>query len=159
MLRTKVCFASFLCLFLAATGCASHYTLPGHVQTRTIEFRADKKINSDQLLPIDIIYITYLHRLREVTSIGPENWFDSAARQEWAHKESIGVNGGKTVTVELDERLLKETTVLVVFAGFKDVIDPAPQQVIIDQHGKQDEVIRVHARSLEPLNPALKSLY
>lgn len=151
----KAFFISFVsAVLLAASGCGGVSIEP--VETRTIIFKADSEINYQQLLPIDIIYVTYLHELRDLTSLGPNRWFNSDKRQNWAAKKSVSIVGGQRLVVELNSRLASRSPFIVVFATFKGVSDPAPQQVVLDSQAKQVEYISVHSHSLEAENVYLR---
>jgi len=104
--RPRVSIVSLLLLILVgAAGCASDPFALSPVPTRVIEFRADKQINHGQLLPVDIIYVSYLHQLRQLTSLGPDQWFNSALRARWLDKQSLGLRGGERRRVQLQAEL------------------------------------------------------
>ena len=160
MSRTKVFSVSlFLIISLAMLqGCGGGGTFQP-VVTQTLVFKPDKQINDNQLLPVDIIYVSYLHQLRELTAIGPSAWFDSDKRAAWLPKESVGVVGGKIKKVQLNPLLTSRSPYVVIFANFKDVTNPSDQQVIMDYEAYEEEFIYVHPHAMEPANPALKDLY
>jgi hypothetical protein len=136
-------------------GCATFKPLD-LIPTREIEFRAATQINGGNLLPIDVIYIAYYEELREVTRYGPDQWFDSPRRQGWAAKETLSLQGGDVITIELDRKLLARAKMVVVFADFESVTDPAAQQVVIDYAGQKRETVLVEESRLAPSNEALK---
>lgn len=144
-------------LLLALAGCGGAPFQP--VKTQTLVFKPDKQINDGQLLPVDIIYVSYLHQLRELSSIGPSQWFNSSKRAAWLPKQSVGVVGGKQVKVKLDPVLTARCPFVVIFASFKGVANDARQQVIIDYQGYAEETILVHAHTLQPTNQDLKDLF
>jgi hypothetical protein len=115
----------------------------GKILAKSIIFQCDKQINQGMLLPVDVIYITRYHRPREVIAIGPNNWFNSSERQKWETRQTLSLKGGETRTLELNQLWLRETKLLVIFADFKDVEEPDPQQVLIDRSGKHKEKILV----------------
>ncbi len=155
----RVFFISLLvAALLGAAGCATDPFALSPVPTRTIEFRADKEINHGLLLPVDIVYVSYLHQLRQLTSLGPDQWFNSELRARWLDKQSLGIRGGEHRRVRLQADLAARSPFIVVFAAFMGVSDPAPQQVILNDQAWPDEVILVHPHSLESLNPALRTL-
>ena len=160
MSRTKVFTVSlFLAVFLLmSNGCGGGSAFQP-VVTQTLVFKPDKQINDNQLLPVDIIYVTYLHQLRELTAIGPGAWFDSDKRASWLPKESVGVVGGTIKKVELNRLLTSRSPYVVIFANYKDVTNPSDQQVILDYEAYEEEFIYVHPHALEPANPDLKELY
>ena len=155
MSRTRVSIVSLLLLALLAAGCGGGVVIQP-VRTQTLYFQADPKINYGQILPVDIIYVSFLHELRDITAIGPKAWFDSDTRQNWPGRQSLGIVGGQNLKVDLNPTLVSRSPFVVIFATFKGVSDPAPQQVVLDSQAGDTEVIQVHAHSLEPLNPALR---
>ncbi|MCB2186394.1 MAG: hypothetical protein KQJ78_08255 [Deltaproteobacteria bacterium] len=144
-------------LLLVVSACAS--SPYSEVSVQSLVFQADPVINGGQLLPVDVIYVTYLQDLRKFTSLGPDQWFQSPERAEWPARESFGITGGETVRVDLNPVLLDRTSYLLVFTNYKNVTNPSPQQVVLDASANSEETILVHAQSLEPLNPALREPY
>ncbi len=156
MSRIRVSIVSLLFLLsLALAGCGGQVVIQP-VRTQTLYFQADPKINYGQILPVDIIYVSFLHELRDIVAIGPKAWFDSDKRQNWPARQSLGIVGGQNLKVELNPALVSRSPFIVVFATFKGVTDPAPQQVVLDSQAGEVEVIQVRPHSLEPLNPALR---
>lgn len=142
------------CLF--ASGCGTTLKPIEPVATRYIEFQCDPVINGKKSLAVDIIYITYVQELREVTALGPEKWFEAEDRKEWRFKESVVLNGGDQAVVELDPLILERTVLLVIYADYKSVLEPASRQVIVDFAGKDMEVISVQKSRLQPKNKSLR---
>lgn len=136
-------------------GCATMQPIPG-VATSTLKFRTEGEINGGKKLPIDIVYITYVQELREVTRYGPELWFEGNKRDEWKQKESISIEGGQTKVVELNPRIMNRTVLLVIIADYENQNDPREQQVIVDYAGKENEVIMVRHDSIIAENKSLQ---
>ncbi len=145
-----------LVLFLCGCG-AGIKPLPG-VETAFIEFRAAPDVNRGQILPIDIVYISYAKDLRSVVRYGPDRWFDTDFRRDWVQKESIALKSGQHLRVELNEEFHKRAKLIVIFADFIDVSDPSRQQVIIDYAGETVETIFASSNRLVPKNVALRYL-
>ena len=162
MLLTRVCIASLMGLVLIlAVGCGGK-KIPGSdgnaLGVREIVFKADPYINQGQVLPVDIIYISYLERLREITTMGAEAWFNSSKRNAWPAKQSLLIKGGQTVTIATDPRLRETSAYLLIMAEYMDVISPHKQQVVMDSEANSREVIIVRPQSLEPENQELDEL-
>lgn len=156
--RLTACFTSLFCCLamLVISGCGATLSPFKPIETRHIELRADNIINNGQDLEVDVIYITYVQELREVSRIGPELWFEKERRDQWKFKESVVMKGGDRVLVKLDPLILKRTVLLVVFANFVNEMDPGKQQVIVDYAGKERELIRVKKSSLFAENKSLQ---
>ncbi|MCK5194499.1 MAG: hypothetical protein KAQ71_11865, partial [Desulfobulbaceae bacterium] len=105
-------------------------------------------INQGMLLPVDVIYVTRYHMPREITSIGPDKWFNSYERDNWVERQSLSLKGGETRELKLNKLWLKNTKFLLVFTDFKDVNGPYSQQLIIDQTARKKEKILVLPRSM-----------
>lgn len=153
-LPSTVSFISLLAL--VAVGCGTTLRPVEPVGTRYIEFQCEHKINGGKPLAIDIIYITYVQELREVTRLGPREWFEAEKRKEWKFKESVMLKGGDQAVVQLDPLILERTILLVIFANYKSVFDPAYQQVVVDFAGKETEIISVQKSRLQPKNASLR---
>lgn len=151
--RTIAAIAMSLLAF--AFGCASMTPITP-VPTQKVVFTAAKEINNGKALPIDVVYITYVQELRQVVRYGAEQWFEGKQREQWNQKESVSIQGGSTVTVELDPRILERTVLLVIIADFENTKDPSKQQAIIDYAGQQNETILVKESSLMPENKSLR---
>jgi hypothetical protein len=143
------------CIAALACGCAGVKPITP-VDTNKIVLTAAQEINNGKALPVDVVYITYVQELRQVVRYGPEEWFEGKKRELWNQKESISIQGGKTVVVPLDPRILERTVLLVIIADFENTVDPAKQQVIIDYAGQQEETILVKESSLMPENKSLR---
>lgn len=155
MSRTKAFTASLLLLAALFTASCGGLSIQP-VATRTLMFEADKHINYDQLLPVDIIYVSYLHDLKNLVAIGPKQWFNSPQRKNWPAKQSIGILGGQNKTIDLNPLLAGRSPFILIFCTFKGVSDPAAQQVVLDSRATDIEIIKVRAHSLEPLNKLLR---
>ena len=124
--------------------------------TAFLELQVDDHINNGQSLTIDVIYITYVQELREVTRLGPDEWFRGGHRSQWKFKESVKVNGGEQQIVALDPLVLDRTVMLVIYANYENILNPAAKQVIIDFAGLEREVIEVQSTGLHPKNKSLQ---
>ena len=157
---STVCYTSAIAisiaLVLGSAGCGGAIPPFEPVQTRAIGFQADSVINNDQALEIDIIYITYVGELREVTRLGPTAWFKAEKRSQWKFKESFIIKGGQKAMVELDPLILKRTVLLVVYANYANTPDPTDKQVIVDYAGQNKEIIFVKQSNLEPKRRSLR---
>ena len=153
-----VCFIKglFFCFAVLSTGCGTTLHPIEPIETRYIEFRCDGVINASKPLPIDIIYITYVQELREVSRLGPRDWFETEQREQWKFKESVMLKGGDQAVVKLDPLVLERTVLLVIFANYRGVFDPAHQQVVVDFAGKETEIIDVKKSRLQPRNKSLR---
>lgn len=158
LLRLVDCFTKTFCLFLVlgCIGCGASMNPIEPLKTRHIEFQCEEMINNRQNLSIDVIYITYVHELREVTRLGPKEWFDGQHRADWKFKESIVVQGGDNLTLKLDPIVLKRTVLLVIYADYQNVLQPADLQVIVDFAGKKREIIEVKNTGLQAKNKSLR---
>lgn len=143
----------FPCIIL---GCGTTLQPIEPIETRYIEFDCDKTINGGKNLQIDVIYITYVQELREVTRLGPKQWFETENRNQWKFKESVILKGGDQAVVKLDPLILERTVLLVIFANYTSVFDPAYQQVVVDFAGKETEIIEVRKSRLQPENTDLR---
>jgi hypothetical protein len=156
--RSTACSISALIVGVAllGTGCGTTLRPIEPIDTQYIELRCDSVINAGKPLAIDIIYITYVQELREVTRIGPTDWFKAKTRDEWKFKESVMLKGGDEAVVKLDPLILERTVLLVIYANYKNVLSPANKQVIIDYAGQSSEVIDVEKSRLQPVNKSLR---
>lgn len=141
---------------LSAFGCATTLQPIEPIATRYLKFECDTVINGGKNLPIDVIYITYVDELREVTRLGPTEWFQADKRKQWKFKESVVLKGGDQAVVELDPLILDRTVLLVIFADYAGSLDPAARQVIVDFAGKEAETIEVQKSRLQPKNDSLR---
>jgi hypothetical protein len=141
---------------LLTLGCGTTLQPIEPIETRYITFQCDGAINGGKNLPVDIIYITYVEELREVSRIGPKDWFTAKKRDQWKFKESVVLRGGDEAVVKLDPLILDRTVLLVIFADYSSVLDPAAEQVVIDFAGKESETIAVEKARLQPKNVSLR---
>ena len=148
-------FVIFVSISLMAIGCATMQPIPS-LKTASLKFRTERTINNGKKLPIDIIYITYVQELREVTRYGPELWFEGNKREEWKQKESISIEGGQTKIVELNPRIMERTVLIVILADYEGQKDPRAQQIIVDYAGKDSELILVREDSIMAENKSLQ---
>jgi hypothetical protein len=148
-------------LLLIGSGCGHRSSLSGdwdELNTREIIFQADPYINEGQVVPIDVIYVSYLERLREITVMGAETWFNSSKRSTWKAKQSLLVKSGQVQVLQTNPRLRETSAYILILAEFKDVISPSAQQIIIDSQANRREIILVKPQSLEAVNPDLNEL-
>ncbi len=158
LLRLVDCFTKILCVYLVlgCLGCGASIQPFSPIKTRHIEFHCEQMINNRQDLAIDVVYVTYVHELRELTRLGAKQWFKGQHRAEWKFKESITVQGGDTLVVKLDPIVLKRTVLLVIYADYQNVLLPTDLQVIVDFAGKKREVIEVKNTGLQARNKSLR---
>jgi hypothetical protein len=144
--------SSILALSLAVLGCASKGPQPeeniGEIDTRSIFFECAEEINQGLLLPVDVVYVTRYRMPREITAVGPDRWFDSIERRNWPERQTLSLSGGDAVTLQLKRLWLENTKLIFILANFKDVNDPAPQLLVIDQTARKNEKIRVMSDAL-----------
>jgi hypothetical protein len=150
---------SFAIIIIAAwscalAGCAANRPFEP-IATRQIEFRCDQEINGGLILPVDVIYISYVDELREVARYGPDEWFASERRGFFKQKTSLSLKGAQTLLLDLDRDLLTRTRLIVVYVDYAGISDPAAQQVVIDYAGLEKEVIFVKEDRLIPENKQL----
>ena len=141
-LSVKAFLLSLFLLFAATllNSCASRvheFEEIGTVKTKKITFKCDQHINQGMLLPVDVIYVTRYHMPREITSIGPDKWFNSYERDNWIERQSLSLKGGETKELKLNKLWLKNTKFLLVFTDFKDVNGSYSQQLVIDQTARK----------------------
>ncbi len=85
---------------------------------------------------------------RDITSIGPDKWFNSSERDSWVERQSLSLKGGETKILKLNKLWLKNTKLLFVIADFKNVNEPYSQQLIIDRSARKKEKVLVLPRAL-----------
>ena len=152
-IRFPIHFFMTLILCVGLIGACSSKPKPpqekvGNIDTETIVFVCDEQVNQGLLLPVDVIYVTRYRMLREITAVGPDRWFDSVERAGWEEKQTIGLKGGETKKLKLKRLWRDNSKVLVVYANFKGINGPHPQQVIIDHTADSEEKIRVFPAAL-----------
>jgi CDP-glycerol glycerophosphotransferase (TagB/SpsB family) len=103
------------------------------------------------LLPVDVIYVTADDNLKEVTKIGPIDWFDSKERESWPHKQTLNLRSGIEVRLKLNKP--PDTKYVVIFAPFFKGEDQEAQQIILppdpeESKKEKEEVVWVGANSL-----------
>lgn len=147
------CTSLVSCL-VAGCGVKMHPIEP--IFTEAIEFDCDPVINGGKPLPIDIIYITYVQELREVTRLGPIEWFKTEKRKQWKFKESVMLKGNDQAVVRLDPLVMERTVLLVIYANYTNAIDPANQQVVVDYASGREEIIKVKKTRLQANNESLR---
>jgi hypothetical protein len=122
----------------------------GLIQTESITFSCDRRINQGMLLPVDIIYIQRFHMPGEVISLGPDQWFNHIEREKWEEKQTLSLKGGEEIQVKLNPLWMENTKFLIIFADFKDVNNPYSQQIILDESAESRVKILVMPSSLTP---------
>lgn len=118
-------------------------------KTLTLNFTADPVINSNVLLPVDVI-ITPGPVMKKILNIGPEDWFGHHYRDVLIGDElfPMAISGGAERTKEfvLDKGISK----IIIYADYEEAINREDQQLIIncsDKKKKYDILIR--ERNLE----------
>lgn len=133
--------AAFTVVAFFSGGCAWKYEQQnppqGKIRTKSLTFKCDRQINQGMLLPVDIIYVTRFRMPREVISVGPNQWFDSVVRENWAEKQSLSLKGGDEKTVKMNKGWLDNSQYLIIYADFKGITMPAQQQIILDDNAKK----------------------
>jgi hypothetical protein len=120
--------------------------IPPRNKTDSVVFKCDRYINKGMALPVDVIYVTGDDNLKQVTAIGPDAWFDSKEREDWAFKQTLMLKGGDEIILDLSKP--PETRFIVIFASFYQVKDQKVQQVIFTPDAGKQEVIWVGAQAL-----------
>ena len=138
-------------LTVAVSGCSLFSSKPDvppppRNETKVILFKCDNFINRGMVLPVEVIFITANDHLKQVTSIGPDAWFESKEREKWPFKQTLSLRSNDEILLELKKP--PETTFIVVFATFYQVVDQKAQQVILDPNAAQKEVVWVSAKAL-----------
>jgi hypothetical protein len=121
--RSALIILAFSCLFL--NGCIS-----SKVSKITLHFNADREINENVLLPLDVVVVD--KSLSEtVLSIGPDDWFGDSLRDRLVGEEvhHLAIKGGATreITVKIPE----ETNKVIIYADYENNIDRLGQQIVI----------------------------
>ena len=111
------------------TSCA--FMSKDKARTLTLEFKADSTINSNVLLPVDIIVIP-APVMQKIIKIGPEDWFGSQLRDTLLDDELylLAMSGGgqRSKNIVLKPDIYK----VLVYADFEDAVNRDAQQLIID---------------------------
>ncbi len=115
-------------------------------KTLTLKFTADPVINSDVLLPVDVI-ITPDPVMKEILNIGPEDWFGHRTRDILIKDElfTMAIAGGteRTKEIPMDENISK----IIIYADYEETINREDQQLIIncaDDETSYDILIRAN---------------
>jgi len=114
-------------------------------KTLTLNFTADPVINSDVLLPVDVIVTPDPAVVTKVLNIGPEDWFGHRSREILVADElfPMAIAGGtkRTKEIALDDNISK----VIIYADYEDSINREDQQLIIncsDKKKKYEILIR-----------------
>lgn len=109
---------SLFALLFISTGCSSNLSLV-----------ADKSINNDVRLPIDLIMV---ENGAEVLAIGADSWFGHPKRENLTLEEELirlSFSGGEKLDYKLS--LGSDVEQLIIFADFINQADREKQQVVI----------------------------
>ena len=113
-------------------------------KTLTLKFTADPVINSDVLLPVDVI-VTPDPVMKKVLNIGPEDWFGHRSRDILIGDElfPMAISGGteRIKEIPMDENISK----IIIYADYEETINREDQQLIIncsDKKKKYEILIR-----------------
>lgn len=105
-------------------------------KTLTLKFTADPVINSDVLLPVDVI-ITPDPVMKKILNIGPEDWFGHRSRDILIGDElfTMAISGGtkRTKEIPMDENISK----IIIYADYEETINREDQQLIINCADKE----------------------
>lgn len=121
--RSAFLVPAFCCLFLS--GCLAPKT-----STITLLFSADREINENVLLPLDIVVVD--KSLSEtILDIGPDAWFGDSLRDRLVGEEvhHLAIKGGSTREVSVE--VPGETNKVIIYADYENNIDRLGQQIVI----------------------------
>ncbi len=118
-------------------------------RTLTLNFKAAPVINSEVLLPVDVI-VTPDPVMKDIVRIGPEDWFGHQTREALLDDElyplAIAGGGERTKKVVLGEDISK----VIIYADFEDTIEREDQQLLINCDDKKKEYdILIRQNTLE----------
>lgn len=119
------------------------------LRTITLNFTADPVINSEVLLPIDVI-VTPDQAMKDIVKIGPEDWFGHQFRDTLLSDElyTIAISGGgvRVKNIVFEEDISK----IIIYADFEDTINREGQQLLINCSDKKKKYeILVREKNLE----------
>ena len=129
-ITTGLILSAILCFFMS---CAT-------TSTYTLSFAADKQINDDVLLPVDII-VAKDPVMNSVVEIGPEEWFGHQTREVLVERElyPLAISGGeervKKIIVD------KEISRIIIFADYENSNDRDDQQLIINTSDRKTKYL------------------
>lgn len=143
MIRTWISGWIICLLFVTLMSCASK------PKTLTLNFTADHAINSDVLLPVDVI-VTPDPVMKNILDVGPEDWFGHQSRDILLGDElfRMAISGGSEQTKEvvLDEDISK----VIIYADYDETMNREDQQLIINCSDKKKQYdILIRERNLE----------
>jgi len=102
---------------------------PQKIWPISITLIADKHINNNDLLPVDIIVVKASDTILE---IGPENWFGDPKRDTLLegeiYKLAIGNSQKRCIKIKVNPDIEK----LIIFSDYTDLTDREGQQIVID---------------------------
>ena len=149
-LKTSNRWALILVLAFSLAGCgyiAKHFKTKT-VQTRSIVFICDRKFNSGQRLPIDIVYVPVNENVSSVTKIGPRAWFEEDKRSGWPYKQSLSLFEGAPKSQVVDLKVPAETQAIVIITDYLKLKGPQGEQIVLDAKAKIEETIFVTNKGL-----------
>ena len=137
-----------LVLLCTVFGCAKKNIIKEPTSI-TLHFTAEKYINDDVLLPIDIILVKG-SVIDAILDIGPEQWFGHIQRESLEKNEriSLAMSGGEERIKRIE--LTPGFTRMIVFADYEGNTEREGQQLIIPQGKlKKEYRIKIKERALE----------
>lgn len=133
-------FAVAAALLVAA--CQSTPPIPT-LKTRTVMLRCDREYNEGYLLPVDLVFIPNGDDMNAITEIGPDDWFDSDKRGQWAFRQSVSLLPGERQTVVVDLQRPAQPVAMVIFADYINLNSPKGQMVVFDTGAAETENVFV----------------
>jgi predicted component of type VI protein secretion system len=127
---------------LIVAACQSTPPIPT-LKTRTLMLHCDREYNDGYLLPVDLVFIPNGEDMNTITEIGPDDWFDSDKRDQWAFRQSVSLLPGERRTVAVDLRRPAQPVAMVIFANFINLGSPKGQMVVFDTGAAETENVFV----------------
>jgi hypothetical protein len=115
-----------ICLILSA--CTGTDTIP-RFWPISITFIADKHINNNVRLPVDIIAVK---NSDGILDIGPEKWFGDPERDTLLREEIVKLAIGNEGKRKIDIKISSEIKHLIVFSDYTDLTERKGQQIVLD---------------------------
>ena len=100
-------------------------------------------------MPVDIVLVPKDEKVETITSVSPDEWFDSQTRDDWPYIQSLSFSESdvrKTIKVKLKKT--KKTTHAVIFADFRGLSDVRSQMAIFNSESKENEDIFITINGL-----------
>lgn len=130
---------------LSLGGCAT----TKYLETKTVNFRCDSKFNDGLILPVDVVFVPKGESIETVTSVSPDEWFDSKARDEWPNRQGMSFRADETrKTIEVELEKPKSTIAMVIIADYRDIKDSKPQIIVFDTDAKEEEDVFITINGL-----------